>query len=176
MKIINYYLQGFGFASGKEYIASTFGFMASSKVITWSGLVALASTFLQDYLGFSFMVFSAFVALNIFEFSTGVKASKKRGEKVESRKMGRMFLKVGTYITIIWMLHSFKNGFDFPEILEFELNPFPILYWAFIAGVIYQLFKSLLENMNALGWKEAGGALARIIHQKSKNLNVKCYI
>ncbi len=163
MKTVNYYLQGFGFVSTKDYIASTFGYMASAKAITWSSYFALASTFLQDYLGFGLMVFSAFVALNIFEFRTGIKASKKLGKPILSRKMGRMFLKVGTYLAIIWMLHSFKKGFDFPKIMEFELNPFPILYWAFIAGIIYQLFKSLLENMNTLGWKEAGGALGFVM-------------
>ncbi len=160
MKTINYYLQGFGFMDTKEYIASTFGFMATKQVFTWSSIIGLISSFLQNYLGVPLVVFSAFVLLNVFEFFTGVEASKRKGEKVESRKMGRMFLKVGTYIFIIWMLHSFSMYIKIPDFFGHDLKPFSILYWGFLAGVIYQLYKSLMENMEALGWKEAGGALS----------------
>jgi len=160
MKTINYYLQGFGFMNAKEYVASTFGFMASKQAVTWSSIMGLISTFLQNHLGVPLVVFSAFIVLNIFEFFTGVEAAKKKGQKVESRKMGRMFLKVGTYITIIWMLHSFSNHIQIHEFFGYDLKPFSILYWGFLAGVIYQLYKSLMENMEALGWKEAGGALS----------------
>lgn len=159
MKTINYYLQGFGFLNTKEYIASTFGFMATKQAFTWSSMIGLISSFLQNHLGVPLTVFSAFVVLNIFEFFTGLEASKRKGQKVESRKMGRMFLKVGTYIAIIWMLHSFSTYIQIPDFLGWDLKPFSILYWGFLAGVIYQLYKSLMENMEALGWKEAGGAL-----------------
>lgn len=168
MKTINYYLQGFGFLNTKEYISSTFGFMLSSKTITWSSIVGLLSAFLQEYLGLPIMVFSAFVVLNMLEFRTGIKAAKRKGQKVESRKMGRMFLKVGTYLLIIWMLHSFEKGLNFPEVFQFELDPFIVFYWAFLAGVIYQLFKSLLENLVALDYEEANGVLGFLIRKYNK--------
>jgi len=168
MKTINYYLQGFGFMNLKEYKASTFGYMLTTKTITWSSIIGVLSTFLQEFLGLPIMVFSAFVVLNILEFRTGIKASKRKGEIVESRKMGRMFLKVGTYLLIIWMLHSFQQGLHFPKILDFELDPFIVFYWAFLAGVIYQLFKSLLENLVALGYEEANGVLGVLIRKYNK--------
>lgn len=159
METINYYLKGFGFKNIHEYVTSTFGFMASIKVVSWSSIIGFISVFLKDYFGFSLMVFFAFVVLNILEFFTGVQASKKLGLAVESRKMGRMFLKIGTYLIIIWILNQFVKGFEIPKILAQEFNPFLIIYWAFLAGVIYQLYKSLLENLGVLGWKETRGIL-----------------
>jgi hypothetical protein len=172
MSSINYYLQGFGFKNIAEYKASTFGFMLSAKTITWSSVIGVLSTFLQDFLGLPIMVFSAFVVLNLLEFRTGIKASKKKGELVESRKMGRMFLKVGTYLLIIWILHSFEKGLEFPSVFQFELDPFIVLYWSFLAGVIYQLFKSLLENLVALGFREAKGVLGFLIRKYNRYFEV----
>jgi hypothetical protein len=165
MRTINYILEGFGFQNLTDYKMSTFGYFLTTKVISISLIIGTVKTFLLDYLGFDLLVFSAFVLLNILEFSTGVRASKKRKEKVESRKMGRMFLKVGTYLLIIYILNSFKNGLQFPAIMDFELDPFIIFYWAFLAGTIYQLLKSLLENMVALGYAEANGVLGFIVRK-----------
>lgn len=167
MKPLNYYLQGFGFENTHDYVKSAFGFMLTKKAFFWSSIVGAVASFSEDFLGLPIAVFSAFVGLNILEFITGIKASKRQGKAVESRKMGRMFFKIGTYITIIWMLHSFSNGLQFPPIFGIEIKPFGILYWGFLAGIIYQLYKSLMENAEALGWKEAGGAFKFT----KKNLN-----
>lgn len=78
-----------------------------------------------------------------------------------------MFFKLGTYITIIWILNAFAKGIEIPPVLGVKLQPFVLLYWAFIAGVIYQLYKSLMENMEALGWKEAG----KVLNFTKKKLN-----
>ncbi len=171
MKTINYILQGFGFENLADYKTSTFGYILTAKAISMSLIFGILKAFIQDYLGFNLMVFSAFVLLNMLEFRTGVRASKKRKEKVESRKMGRMFLKVGTYLLIIHILHSFKIGFEFPTVLEHELNPFIVLYWAFLVGVIYQLLKSLLENMTTLGYQETDGVLGLITRKFNKHFD-----
>lgn len=168
MEYINYYLKGFGFKDMGDYITSTFGFMIQPNAIKMSISIGAISAYMQEYLGFPLFVFSAFVALNILEFRTGIKASVKRGQRVESRKMGRMLLKVGTYIIIIWILHSFQKGLHLPSLFGFELDPFIVLYWAFLAGVIYQLFKSLLENLVALGWEEANGVLGFVVRKYNK--------
>lgn len=168
MKTINYILDGFGFQNFADFKVSTFGYLLTTKVISISLIIGTVKTFLLDYLGFDLVVFSAFVLLNILEFSTGVFVSKRKGETVQSRKMGRMFLKVGTYLLIIHILNSFKNGLTLPSIGDFELDPFIVLYWAFLAGVIYQLFKSLLENLVALGYAEADGVLGFIVRKYNK--------
>lgn len=168
MKHINYFLEGFGFKNFSDFFTSTFGYMYKSEAISMSLLVGYLSAFLKEFFGFPLAVFSAFVILNILEFKTGVDASKKKGNKVESRKMGRMFLKVGTYLMIIWMLNAFQTGLQFPQIGDFEFDPFIVMYWAFLAGVIYQLFKSLLENLVALGYEEANGPLGYLIRKYNK--------
>lgn len=168
MKLINYYLTAFGFENWKDYCTSTFGFMVTPRALSISIGVGYVSSFLKEHLGFPLVVFAAFVALNVLEFRTGVKASKKKGKPIESRKMGRMFLKVGTYVLIIWILNAFQTGLQFPSVMEFELDPFVVVYWAFLAGVIYQLFISLLENLVALGYEEADGVLGFVTRKFKK--------
>ncbi len=168
MKLINYYLTAFGFLNYKDYLGSTFGYMMSPRALSVSIVIGYVSSLLKQHLGFSLVVFLAFVVLNFLEFKTGVKASKRKGQKVESRKMGRMFLKVGTYVIIIWILNAFQTELKFPSIMNFQLNPFIVVYWAFLAGVIYQLFISLLENLVALGFHEADGVLGFVIRKYNK--------
>lgn len=171
MKHVNYFLEGFGFKGLGDYAHSTFGYMIKPDAVGYALVIGYVSAFFKEHLGFPLVVFSAFVILNILEFHTGVQASKRKGEKVESRKMGRMFLKVGTYLLIIWMLNAFQTGLKFPSIVDFELDPFIVMYWAFLAGVIYQLFKSLLENLVALGYEEANGVLGYLIRKYNKTFS-----
>lgn len=159
MKTINYYLQAFGFENSQDYFKSTFGFLLSIKVITWSAVIGSITTFLENSFGLPIAVFLAFVFLNILEFFTGIEASKKKGKPVESRKMGRMFLKIGTYVSILLILNAFDKGIQIPDVLGINIQPFTILKWTFLAGLIYQLYISLLENLEALGYKEIVGVL-----------------
>lgn len=165
MNTVKFLFQGFGFEGFNEFKISAFGYLLSSKVVTCSLFIGLLQSVLQDYFGIPLIVFSAFVLLNIMEFYTGIKAAKLKGKNIESRKMGRMLLKVGVYLLILFMLQSFKKGLEFPSISDFEFDPFIVLYWAFLSGVIYQLFKSLLENLEDLGYKEATGILGFIIRK-----------
>jgi hypothetical protein len=162
MSFLNFILQGFGFDNLNDFRLSAFKHMITSKVVTWSLIVGFLESFLQTYLGLPLIVFSSFVLLNLLEFHTGVLVAKRKGKNIESRKMGRMFLKVGVYLLILFMLQSFMTGLKFPEVSNYEIDPFIVLYWAFLTGVIYQLFKSLLENLEGLGYKEANGILGYI--------------
>jgi len=81
MKHINFFLDAFGFKNLGEYTQSTFGYMANPSVVSISLIIGSISAFLKEYLGFPLIVFSAFVVLNILEFQTGIKASKKKGKK-----------------------------------------------------------------------------------------------
>lgn len=154
----NYYLQAFGFNCKNEYLNSTFGYI-DLKVISLSAIIGVAKTFIGESLGFNTLVFMAFVVLNILEFWSGILVAKKKNIVIESRKMGRMFLKVGTYILIIWMLNVFTQNLKFPVIYGHEIDPFFAMYWGFLIAVIYQLIKSLAENYRDLGYKEMSGFL-----------------
>lgn len=168
MKWIDYYLDGFGFKDRQDYITTTFGYMLQKSTITWSLIFGFAKTLIQDLFGFDYMVLLAFVFLNILEYKSGVAASKKNGQPFQSRKVGRMLLKVGTYMMIIFILNTFEKRLKMPEVMGFELDPFTLLYFAFLFGVIIQLLKSLFENWEQLGYKEARGALGFIVRKYNK--------
>lgn len=155
---ITYYLKAFGFNCKNEYLNSTFGFI-DHKVISVSAIIGITKTFIGESLGFNTFVFLAFVTLNMLEFWSGIRVAKKKKIQIESRKMGRMFLKVGTYVLIVWMLNMFMQHLKFPVIFGHEMDPFFALYWGFLIAIIYQLLKSLAENYEALGYKEMKGFL-----------------
>ncbi|WP_166964591.1 phage holin family protein [Yeosuana marina] len=169
MKTLNFLFNGFGFENLNDFKISTFGYMIGTKVITWSLIIGIVESFFQNYFGIPLLVLGAFVLLNILEFNTGIAVSKKNKQIIQSRKMGRMFLKVGVYLTILFILQSFKMGLHFPKVMDYEIDPFILLYWSFLSGVIYQLFKSLLENLEGLGYQEATGILGYITRKFGTN-------
>ncbi|URC13940.1 phage holin family protein [Flavobacterium sp. B183] len=107
----------------------------------------------------------AYVVLLVSEWYTGIKASLKRNERHESRKFGRMLLKIATYLVPIYILNTFAQNSDFITVIDLELNPFSWLYWVVLLGIIWQLLVSLLENLDSLGVKYAK-TLIRIINKK----------
>ena len=165
MKTINYILQGFGFKSLQDFLQSTFGFINSSLFIKMDIILALVFSTVSFLFGFNHLFLIAYVALLIFEWFTGIQAAKKRGEKHESRKFGRMLLKIATYLVPIYILNTFAKNTEFPILFDFELNPFHWLYWVVLLGIVWQLFVSLLENLNALGYRYAE-VLLKIINKK----------
>ena len=94
-----------------------------------------------------------------------MQASSKRGEKHESRKFGRMLLKIATYLVHIYILHTFSANVEFPSLGGFEFDPFHWLYWIVLIGIIWQLVVSLLENLDCLGFRFAK-VLLKIINKK----------
>lgn len=168
MRKIDFYLQAFGFDNTQDFVKSTFGFMLSTKAIKVSSFFGIISVFIEAHFGLPIYAFIGFVFLNILEFSTGIAVAKKQKKPIESRKMGRMFLKVGVYVMILWILHHMSEDIKLPEIMNFEVKPFSILYWGFVAGVIYQLYKSLMENGVKLGWKELRG-VSKFTNKKLDN-------
>lgn len=160
MKHLNFIIQAFGFMSIDNFKVSAFGFM-SVKIFQISFLAALLNT----VFGVNHLFLIAYSGLIIFEWITGVKASLRRGEKHESRKLGRMILKVLVYSVPIAILNTMSKNADFPTIQGYELDPFLWLYWTVLIVIIWQLVVSLLENLNDLGFKWAK-ILLKIINKK----------
>lgn len=165
MKTINYILDGFGFKNLDDFLSSTFGFLNSQNVIKTDLVLGTLVSAVSFLFGFNHFFLFAFVVLLGFEWYTGVKASLKRGEEHKSRKIGRMLLKIATYLTPIYILNTFAANSKFPVIMGYELDPFVWLYWIFLVGVIWQLFVSLLENYKCLGYRWAE-VLLKIINKK----------
>lgn len=165
MKTINYILDGFGFKSLDDFLKSTFGFINSSLFIKMDLFLAFIFSTVSFLFGFNHLFLVAYVILLIFEWFTGVRASRKRGEKHESRKFGRMLLKIATYLVPIYILNTFAKNTKFPVLFNFDLNPFQWLYWVVLLAIVWQLFVSLLENLDALGYRYPK-VLLKIINKK----------
>lgn len=165
MKLLNYILQGFGFQHSSDYLRSTFGFAYSPCLLKWDAIIAFILSSVPVVFGFNHIFFYAFVLLGCVEWWTGIRASFKRNEKHESRKMGRMFLKMATYAVLLHILNLMNKNIAFPEILGFELDPFGWMYWVTLVAIIWQLIVSVLENLDTLGY-EFAKILLRIINKK----------
>lgn len=160
MKTLDFIVQAFGFTGLESFKLSAFGFV-TYRVVNLSMVLAVVKSFFGVNHAFVF----AYASLITFEWFTGVMASLKRGEKHESRKLGRMVLKLAVYCVPIAILNTFSQHSHFPTIKGFELDPFLWLYWTVLIVVIWQLTVSLLENLEELGFKWAR-VLLRIINKR----------
>jgi len=160
MKEINFLLQGLGFESYTEFKVSTFGFM-TFQMIKLSAVLA----FFETIFGVDWVFLIAYSVLIGLEWWSGVQASYKKGEKHESKKLGRMLFKLAVYSAILFILNTFERRTQFPVIFNYEIDPFLWLYWTALLVIIWQLLISLLENLDVLEFPFAG-KLLRIVNNK----------
>ncbi len=109
MKTLTFLLQAFGFENFQDLRVSTFGAVANKTALISSGILGFLSMLLDKVpliFGVEYAFFLGYVGLVILEWFTGVRASAKRGEKHESRKLGRMLFKVFIYSLLIALLHQ----------------------------------------------------------------------
>lgn len=165
MKLLNalttYLLKGFGYSNLNDLLTTLFkiAYLKNFK-ITLPVIITLGTVreFIENSLGLDLAIIVAFVILLCAEFQTGLKvALKKKGERVQSRKLGRMLLKIGVYINILYVLYTFASKMESKEIIGFEINPFGWLYYIVFVGIVFQMVISYLENLSALGYAEAKG-------------------
>lgn len=176
MNTLTFLLKAFGFQDWQDLKISTFGFVQSEKVVVSSGVVGFGAMLLDaipTLFGVHYAFFFAYVGLVIFEWITGVWASLKRGEKHESRKLGRMLLKVFIYTLLVALLHQMTK-IEFPAAVTWldVINPFRWLYWLMLTIIIWQLWVSVLENLDSLGFRFARVALKVINKNFEKNLKI----
>jgi hypothetical protein len=172
MSYLTYLLGGFGYLNGADFRHTVFKLAYSEDKGFWIKLSAGAGTFrllLFDFTGLDIIVFSAFVFLIVAEFQTGLKvAMRKKKERFQSRKFGRMILKIGVYIMMIGVLHAFSGRFEIPPVFGLEINPFTWLYYVVFILIVFQLIISWLENLSALGYKETKGIIGVILRKMNQ--------
>lgn len=165
--LVCFLLEGFGFKDVIDFKTSTFGFV-TAKVIKWSSVLA----FIEMLFGVDAFWLMAYALLIILEWVTGVLASRKRGEKHQSRKLGRMLLKIFVYTSTITILNTFKTHSPELGVFGLEINPFSLLYILSIIIIVWQLFVSYLENLSDLGFRWAT-VLKKVIDAKiQKHLDI----
>lgn len=171
MNIINYILNGFGFKDPSDF-ACSIDKSTPESYLTFLKVAFILGTireFIEVYIGLDILVLACFVFLIVAEWWTGVKVDViKRGNKFKSRKSGRMILKVGTYITILFVLFTFSSRTEKLEFVGFNLNPMKWIYYIVFVWIIMQLLVSWLENLAALGYKEMKGLVGVILRKGNK--------
>lgn len=156
IKEADYTIKGFGFESHLDFVESTFHLSKIKPILTVSAIAGSVSGILDWYLGMSAEVYIAFLILLISEFATGILASKKEGVAIQSRKLGRIIVKIISYTAMIGVMNIFKRSIIAPEILGVEVNIYSIVYNSVQAMIILQLLISVMENLTRLGLKEMG--------------------
>ena len=168
-KFLTYILQGFGFENlndlGHSLFNTTIGFSSITKAGIILGTIAL---FIEQFVGLTPMAYLAFILLITLEFVTGVSASLKRGIKIQSRKFGRMIVKIAAYTTVIGIIHIFKTQLHIPKIFGHEVNIYEWLYYIILNMIIVQLIISVIENFSRMGMLEANKLLIVIKRKFSK--------
>ena len=169
MKTLTYLIKGFGFVDIEDFKTSVFKIFYVDKSSWYLLLTAILGTirnFIETSTGLDIAVYGALVFLISAEVQSGVKVSiVKKNERIQSRKIGRMILKIGIYSSILYVLYTFATGFPAPSVLGFEVNPFQWLYYVVFTGIVFQLVISWLENLASLGYNEARGIVGVILRK-----------
>ena len=83
------FLKDWGFCSLHDVFQSTLHYKNFKPMLAFSVTIGSATTFIDKFLGLEPMMFIAFCILLCLEFITGICASIKEGDKIESRKFVR---------------------------------------------------------------------------------------
>lgn len=171
MKNLNYLLQGFGYVDAHDFVTTIIKTTTPKMIVAMSFTSLTLGTireFIEVNLGLDIVVLGVFVFLIVAEWQTGMKVSVRKGNKIKSRKIGRMILKIGVYITILFMLYTFAEKTKSIEFQGFEINPMGWLYYAVFVGITFQLVISYFENLGNLGYKEAKGLAGIVLRRFNK--------
>lgn len=167
MKRITYLIKGFGFVDIEDFKTSVFKIFYLDKATFYlitSAIIGTIRNFIESSTGLDIIVYFALVFLIVAEIQTGVKVSlRKKNERIQSRKIGRMLFKIGIYSSILFVLNTFSSRFPAPSVLGFEVNPFQWLYYVVFTGIVFQLVISWFENLASLGYDEAGGLVGVLL-------------
>jgi len=155
LKSLDIFISEFGFPSCKNFISSTFGFCLNKKAFVLSVFLSGFSMFIEKYIGLTSLVFTSFIILLFLEFITGIKASLREGKKIESRKFGRVILKLVIYTLIIGIINSFRVGINVPVLFNKEINIYSAIHFVTINLILLQLLISVFENLSRLGFEES---------------------
>lgn len=172
MNYLNYLLKGFGYRSSDDFLTTTFKMMYIKNgeiLIALSFTLGLLRELIQDALGLDILVVFVLVLLIVAEWWTGLRADiLKRKRKFKSRKFGRMILKIGVYVFILFMLNILATKTEHLSFDGFELNPFKAIFYIMFVAIVFQLLISYLENLAVLGYTEARGLAGVVLRKYNK--------
>lgn len=169
-------MREFGFDCSTEFVNSSFGFCISKPILIVGFSTATISTFVENYIGLDPLVYIAFILLLFMEFLTGIKASVKEGVKIQSKRFGRVILKLLIYTILIGIVHTFRARLEMPSFLGSRVNIYSWIYFLTINLIVLQLILSVFENLNRLGFEESSkiyNSISKLIKKWFKLVDTK---
>jgi len=151
---MNYLTQLFGFKDAAHFLDSTFHLKSLVLTLNFSLTLGAISLFIEKYFGFNLVVFVIIIVLFTIEITTGTKASVKEGNPISSREMPKGYIKLFIYFIIISSAHLLAVNMPVKSIFGYETSVYEWLHLATLHFVILNLFISLFENFERLGWDE----------------------
>jgi hypothetical protein len=169
LKLITLVVQSSGFRDTNHFINSTFhpDFVAQAGAI--STTLAIVAYYFREMFGFELPVGIAIVILFFLEMYTGIKASKLEGVGWNSELFGKGWLKLSVYWIMLGCTNMLDKYAQSPTILDYEIDIYAFVNFAWLNFVILQLLGSNIENFIRLGWDKKS-MLVRIL---AKIYNIK---
>ena len=163
---INILVKDFGFNGLSDLYQSTFGLVLKKPILLFSVSLASLGSMCEEFLGLDPIVYVAFIILLFLEFFTGIRASLKEGVKIQSKKFGRVILKLMIYTLVIGVINIFSTRIEVPKAFGLSVNIYSLIYYAALNLIIIQLILSVFENLSRLGFEETSKiyrAVSRIL-------------
>jgi len=165
----NDYINDWGFVSMEDLFQSTLHYKNYKPMLGMSLTFGTISAFVDKILGIELMVYLAFLLLLVIEFITGIYASVKEGNKIQSKRLGRFVAKVIIYTCMIAIVNTMKVSFIHDKIGVI----YDFIYWTILHLISIQLIVSVFENLSRLGVQESSRVFKRINKFMSKWFDLK---
>lgn len=151
-KVLDYVVETFGFDNFNEYVHSLFHRDATVVFLISSTLISSITLWIEKSLGIKPVLIGAIILLLIWELFSGLIKMKKSKEEFSSNRFGRFSLKAFFWISLFYIVYSFRSQFDGTNIIAFELFD-----WIHTAALVYMFLEYLIsvdENMAKITNKE----------------------
>lgn len=161
-------MKEWGFSNLNDFLQSTFHSSNFNTIIVTSvGLTALGET-IKQVIGLTPMVYISFIVLLFAEVISGIKASIKEGQKINSKRFGRFILKIFVYTLMLGITNIFATQTE--GISAFIYDSIHSIVFNYIA---VQLIISVFENLSRMGFQESNSVYKAIHNFISKYINLE---
>ncbi len=159
MKInFNEYLNDWGYANISDLLQTTLHVKQIKPIVAMSFSLGSISAFVDKFLGLELATYMAFFLLLCVEFITGVSASRKEGEKFQSKKFNRFLMKIAIYSLMIGIINTFKISFANDKMG----SVYDFIYWTILHIITIHLIISVFENLSRMGFQESSVLFKRL--------------
>jgi hypothetical protein len=166
---IQNFIRDWGYTGVSDYLQSTFHISSIKPLFLVSVTFGTLATTFKDIIGMDMVLYAAFCVLLTLEFTTGIKASIREGNKVSSKKFGRFIFKVATYTVMLGLTNILATRIE----ESYMTYIYSGLYWTTFHLITLQLFISVFENMSRLGFQESSKVFKHANKVLRKYLDLK---